>query len=236
MAPVRSFVFMVYLIGLMVGMMVIFLPVLALPRRFLVPLFRTWSRLALWGFRVIIGVEVRILGLDRLPPEPFIIASKHQSMWDTIVFSALLKDPALVMKRELMSIPFYGWYSAKMGMIPIDRSAGASALRTMLATARTRADSGRSIVIFPEGTRVKPGAAPDYKPGTAALYRHLDLPCVPVALTSGLCWPNKGFGFRSGKIALEILEPIPPGLDRRTFSKRLEDSIETATANLLTSV
>jgi len=136
-----------------------------------------------------------------------------------------------VLKRELLRIPFYGWFLAKAAAIPIDRGAGASALRKMSEAARKVLGEGRPILIFPEGTRKKPRAAPDYKPGVAGLYGLLGVACVPVALNSGVYWT--GFLKRPGTIVLEFLEPIPPGLKRDAFMVRLQDRIETATSAIL---
>jgi len=144
-----------------------------------------------------------------------------------------LGDPGIVLKRELLNIPFYGWYLGKAAAIPIERAAGARALRLMTDTARKVLDQGRPVLIFPEGTRKKPGAAPDYKPGVAGLYAMLDVPCVPVALDSGVYW--RGFWKRPGTITLAFLEPIPPGLKRGAFMPLLEQRIEQATQALVAS-
>jgi len=159
------------------------------------------------------------------------VASKHMSMWDTLALYLTLNQPAIVLKRELLRIPFYGWFLAKAAAVPIDRSAGASALRKMSEAARAVLAQGRPILIFPEGTRKKPGAAPDYKPGVAGLYSQLGVDCVPVTLNSGVYWT--GFLKRPGIIVLEFLEPIPPGMKRDAFMTLLESRIETATAALL---
>jgi 1-acyl-sn-glycerol-3-phosphate acyltransferase len=146
----------------------------------------------------------------------------------------MLGRPAFVLKRNLLNIPFYGWYARKSGMIAIDREGRASALRMMVIRARAELAAGRSVVIFPEGTRKQPGAVPDYKPGVAGLYGQLNVPCVPVALNSGLYWTGPG-GFikNPGKMVIEFLPPIPPGLKRREFMTALEAEIETATARLV---
>jgi len=136
-----------------------------------------------------------------------------------------------VMKQSLLRIPLYGWYCRKMGMIAIDRSAGAGAIRSMAAKGRLALASNRPIVIFPEGTRKHPGAAPDYKPGVAALYAQLKVPCVPVAHNSGLFWT--GFLKHPGTIIVQLLEPIPPGLPRHQFMTILEKRIEEGTRRLL---
>ena len=134
-----------------------------------------------------------------------------------------------------MWIPFMGWYSKLSGMIVIDRGGHATALRKMMADARDRLDDGRQLVIFPEGHRQDPGATPDYKPGIAALYRDLDMPCIPVATNSGVHWPAHGFLRKPGVVVYEYLEPIPAGLKRADFMALLEERIETASNALLAS-
>jgi len=138
-----------------------------------------------------------------------------------------------VMKKELMWIPFLGWYSIKTQMLVIDREGGATTLKKMVREALLRFADNRQLVIFPEGTRGTPGVVGDYKPGVAALYRELNVPCVPVATNSGVHWPAHGFLRKPGTIVFEYLEPIPPGLKRAAFMDTLKTRIETASAALL---
>ena len=175
------------------------------------------------------GTGMRQIG--EAPRGGVLVASKHMSMWDTLALYLALDDPGIVLKRELLRIPFYGWYLWKAAAIPIDRGAGADALRRMTHAAKTVLAEGRPILIFPEGTRKKPGAPPDYKPGVAGLYSMLGVECVPVALNSGVHWT--GFRKRPGTIVLEFLEPIAPGMKRPAFMALLEERIETATNRLL---
>ena len=164
---------------------------------------------------------------------PAILAAKHQSAWDTIVFYRVLDaDPVYVLKRELTWIPILGWYLRRVGMVAVDRKGGAAALRRMTATAHAALAEGRRIVIFPEGTRTAPGARRPYHPGVAALYAATDVPVVPVALDSGRYWPRRGFLKRPGTITLRILPPLPPGLARKAFVAELEHRIEEACAAL----
>jgi 1-acyl-sn-glycerol-3-phosphate acyltransferase len=229
MTSVRSALFMVWFLILTLVMAVIFLPLLACPRQATVWMARYWARVTLWGLRVICGTGMRQIG--EAPQGGVLVASKHMSMWDTLALYLALDDPGIVLKRELLRIPFYGWYLWKAAAIPIDRRAGADALRRMTHAAKTVLAEGRPILIFPEGTRKKPGALPDYKPGVAGLYSLTNVSCVPVALDSGRYW--QGFAKYPGTISLEFLEPIPPGLKRRDFMTRLEDRIESATRRLL---
>ena len=232
MIVLRSALFLLWFAILTTLLSLLFCPVLILPRGATVWLARVWSRATLWGLRIFAGIGMEVRG--RPPRGAVLVAAKHMSMWDTMAIYALLDDPAIVLKRSLLSIPFYGWYLNKARMIPIDRDGKASALRAMAAAARAEIEQGRSIAIFPEGTRKKPGAPPDYKPGVAGLYGQLDVPCYPVALNSGLFWTGPaGFLKKRGTIVIEFLAPIPPGLQRREFMARLEAEIETAAARLV---
>jgi 1-acyl-sn-glycerol-3-phosphate acyltransferase len=209
------------------------LPMLLAPRAAAMSLGRWWSRTALELARLIAGIEYELRGAEHLPHAPAIIAMKHQSAWDTLAAPALFGDVAIVVKRELLWIPCYGWYARKAGMIPVDRGAGAAALRAMVNRARSVVAQGRPIVIFPEGTRTAVGAKRGYHPGVAALYRQLGLPVVPIAVNSGLFWPRRSFLKRPGRIVVEALPPLPPGLERRTFIAELQSRIETATERLV---
>lgn len=186
-----------------------------------------------WLLKVIAGTRLEVRGRENLPPGAALVASKHQSAWDTFALVPLLHDPAIIMKRELMWIPFYGWFSAKFGMIFVRRESGPSALRRMAKDALDRIGQGRHVLIFPEGTRRAAGAPPAYKPGALYLYERLGVACVPLALNSGLYWPRRSFARHPGTIIVEFLKPIPPGLARRDFSKRLERAIETASDALV---
>jgi 1-acyl-sn-glycerol-3-phosphate acyltransferase len=229
MTILRSALFLLWFVVLTAILSLLFLPVLVLPRRATVWLARHWARATLWGLKIFAGVGMEVRGAP--PTRAALVAAKHMSMWDTLALYLVLDDPGIVLKRELLNIPFYGWFLWKATAIAIDRGAGAHALKSMSRNAQLVADEGRPILIFPEGTRKKPGAPPDYKPGVAGLYGQLNLPCVPVALNSGLYWT--GFLKRPGTIVLEFLEPIPPGLKRREFMGQLESRIEGATNRLL---
>lgn len=207
-------------------------PLLFGPRSWAMAALKLHARVSLWWLEKIVGTRMEVRGLERLPAGPILVAAKHQSAWDTFALIPLFRDPALVMKAELMHIPFYGWFSRKFGMIPIRREAKASALRELLREARARAAAGREILIFPEGTRRPPGAPPDYKPGVMLLYEGLNVPCVPLALNSGLFWPRRRLERYPGTIVVEILEPIPPGLSRSAFKTEVIERIESACARL----
>jgi 1-acyl-sn-glycerol-3-phosphate acyltransferase len=207
-------------------------PVLLLPHGATYWFGRQWVRVSLWLLKRLVGLDHRVLGLEHARRGPAIYAVKHQSSWDTLVFALLLHQPAYVLKRELLFLPLFGLYLLSAGMIPVDRSGRAAALRRMLAAARRRRDQGRDLLIYPEGTRVAPGARRPYHPGVAALYGQLDLPVVPVALNSGLFWGRRSFNKRPGTITLEFLPAIPPGLPRRAFMAELEKRLEGASRRL----
>ncbi|NQW12512.1 MAG: 1-acyl-sn-glycerol-3-phosphate acyltransferase [Alphaproteobacteria bacterium] len=193
---------------------------------------RNWINLMLATTRWVAGIQLEIRGAEHLPSEPVIFAAKHQSAWEALFLNELLNEPAIVLKRELTRIPIFGAFINGSGMVPIDRSDGLAALKLIVRAARPVIDGGRSILIFPQGTRVAPGDHKPYQPGVFALYRTLRVPVVPIALNSGMFWPRNAFWKRPGTVVVEVLPPIPPGLDRDAFIARLEEVIETATTRL----
>jgi 1-acyl-sn-glycerol-3-phosphate acyltransferase len=210
------------------GMHIVSLPLLFGSRRAVQAAGGLWINGTLFLLKHVVGIDHRVVGAENLPSTPAIYAVKHQSTWETMFLSRYLDYPAFVLKKELLSIPLFGWFMRKTGMIAVDRKAGASALRGMARQAAATLESGRSILIFPEGTRVAPGETRSYQPGVAALYTQLKVPVVPVALNSGLFWGRHAFIKRPGTIVVEILPPIPPGLDRKILMRDLENRIETA--------
>ncbi len=226
---IRSILFFAYFVVVSVLMHLAALPTLILPRKAIVWTSQSWSRAILWGLKRIVGCGYEVRG--EIPRGAVLVAAKHMSMWDTMGLYMLIDDVCIVVKQELLRYPFYGWYIKKAGVIGIDRAAGPRALRQMAAKAGPVIAACRPIAIFPEGTRKKPGEAPDYKPGVAGLYSHLGLPCVPVALNSGQFWT--GFIKHPGTIVIEFLPAIPAGLKRAEFMRELQGRIETATARLV---
>jgi 1-acyl-sn-glycerol-3-phosphate acyltransferase len=202
---------------------------------------RTWAMagLSLHGstcvklLEWICGTRVEVRGRDKLPAGAALIVSKHQSTWETFALIPLLRDPAIVLKDELKWIPFYGWFCVKFAHILVKRDRAAVALKAMIRDAKDRANQGREILIFPEGTRMAPGAEPDFKPGYVALYEGLELPAVPLALNSGLYWPRRSLMRYPGTIIVEFLDPLPPGLPRKVFRERIEAAIEDASLKLI---
>jgi 1-acyl-sn-glycerol-3-phosphate acyltransferase len=233
MTTLRSLVFTLCFYAVSTAAALAMVPLLLTPRTWIAYPMRWWARVVVFLVRLLCGVRVEFRGLEHLPGGAALIAAKHQCMFDTIAPLLVLADPAYVMRDSLLKIPFYGWFSVKAQMIAVDREGHASALRAMLAAAKGRAADGRQIVIFPEGTRTAPGAAGDYKPGVAALYRSLGLPCVPMATNSGVHWPAHGFLRRPGLVVYEFLEPLPAALARTEFMALLEARLEAASAALL---
>jgi 1-acyl-sn-glycerol-3-phosphate acyltransferase len=230
---VRSLVFNVLFYLNLSIQLVAALPTLLMPRRGIIAVARFWARTNLWLLRVVCGTRVEIRGLGKIPPGPLLVASKHQSLWETFALLTMFSDPAYIMKRELMWIPFFGWYAWKAGMIAVDRGKGSQALADMNVRARNELARNRQIIIFPEGTRRPPGAEPRYKYGVVHLYAETAVACLPIALNSGLFWPRRSWRRYPGTIRVEVLDPIPTGLGSEEFFQSLQQAIETATARLI---
>ncbi len=203
------------------------------PRRWAMAGLALHGRVTVWLLRVICGTRMEVRGREKLIAGPVIVAAKHQAAWDTFALIPLMRDPAMVMKAELLSIPLYGTFCRKFELIAIQRELGPSALRQLMREARSRAAEGREIVIFPEGTRKGLGDPPDYKPGAAVLYQNLGLAVCPLALNSGAYWPRRSYLRYPGTIVAEFLDPIPPGLPRQEFMEKLQSAIEEASQRLL---
>jgi len=205
------------------------------PRMVMQRMFRVWSKIALWLMRVTAGIDARFVGLEKIPPGPLLVAAKHQSIWDTFIMYVFLNDPQYVLKQELMRIPFWGWSARKSEHVPVDRDAGAKALRDMVDACVDRLEKGRQVIIFPQGTRTAPGEQQRYHPGVMAIYQKLPegVPVLPIALNSGVYWGRRKFAVKPGTITLEVLDPIPGGLPRKAFMQQLEDNIEAASTRLL---
>jgi len=232
-AAIRSAIFVVWMYGLMAVMGILCAPALLGPRSWSKACLRAYLALVFGGLKLICGVDYEVRGLEHKPSAGALVASKHQSMFETLAFWKILDDPAIILKKELSYLPFFGWYAMKLKNIKVDRAAAAKALRDMLKQARDRAGEDRQVVIFPQGTRLAPGEADTYKPGVAGLYSAMKVPCTPVALNSGLYWPPRGFVRRPGTIVVQFLPAIEPGLPRDQFMAELETRIETASTALL---
>lgn len=214
--------------------MIVALPVFFLPRKISFVVVRGWSRSTSWLLKIITGITHEIRGLENLPKEGgYLVASKHQSTWETYTLVPLFQDPIFIIKRELMFIPLFGWYTAKFDMIPVNRKRRGAAMADMLEHAKKAIKQQRQILIFPEGTRKAPGVPPYYKKGIAHLYCDLNVPCIPIALNSGLYWPRRKNRHYPGTIILSILPSIEAGLSENEFLARLEQQIEGESDALL---
>jgi 1-acyl-sn-glycerol-3-phosphate acyltransferase len=187
-----------------------------------------WARYHRWCARHILGISSWIEGEP--PTGPALIAVKHQSMYETLEIVLMLDRPSMVLKRELANIPLWGWVVRRYGVIPVDRSGGAKALREMMRAGEAAIAEGRGIIIYPEGTRVEPGHQPALQPGFAGLYRALRLPVVPVAVDSGLFATRGGLLKRPGIVTFRFGEPIPTGLDRRAIEAAVHAGINALEA------
>lgn len=229
----RSIAFNILFYMNTVVFLVIALPTFVMPYQAIVQVAKAWGRVSLLLLRIVAGVKFELRGRENIPQGAVIVASKHQSAWETFALMPLFKMPAIIMKRELQWIPVFGWLMIKARMVGVDRGARARALIRMAERARAELARGRQLIIFPEGTRRPVGAAADYKSGVSFLYSTAGVPCLPVALNSGVFWPRRSLRRKPGTVVAEILPPIPPGLDKKTFAARLEDDIESATARLV---
>jgi 1-acyl-sn-glycerol-3-phosphate acyltransferase len=208
------------------------LPTFFLPRRAFITVAKSWGHTSN-ALLAVAGIRVEMRGREKIPHGALLVASKHQSVWETFGLVPLFDDPAYIYKRELLWIPVFGWYLWKSDMVPVDRRARGGAIAGMIEAARKELARGRQIIIFPEGTRTAPGAPPAYKSGLANLYAATNVACLPVALNSGVFWPRRKFLRYPGTIVLEVLDPIAPALDKETFAVRVEADIEAATARLV---
>ncbi|MGJ5081724.1 lysophospholipid acyltransferase family protein [Bradyrhizobium sp. HKCCYLS3013] len=209
------------------------LPTLAMPRKALLRVANWWAQSNIVLMRVVCNIRVEYRGVEKIPKGPLIVAAKHQSMWETISLLHFFDAPFFVLKRELLRIPLFGQYLVKADMIAIDRSSGARALKQVMRRAAEEVKHGRQFVIFPEGTRRPAGAPPDYKGGVGLIYTDCGVPCLPVALNSGLFWPRRTFLRYPGTLVVEFLDPLPPGLPRDEFMARIQSVIEEATGRLV---
>lgn len=209
------------------------------PSFFFMPRSMGWKVVRLWAKshlvlqHFIVGTRYDFRGLENIPADrPFIVASKHQSNWETYTTLIFFPDPSFVLKRELIRVPLLGWYMARMKVVPVDRGKRSEALASMARHAAVQYREGRQIIIYPEGTRTRPGAPPHYKFGIVHLYLQIGANILPAAVNSGLYWPKGSFIVRPGTIVLEFLPVIEPGLSKEAFSAELVSRIENASDRL----
>jgi 1-acyl-sn-glycerol-3-phosphate acyltransferase len=229
----RSLVFNVLFYVIFLLWVVIAIPTFLLPRVAMLKVASWWAWNIRLLMRVVCNIKVEFRGVEKIPKGPLIVASKHQSMWETISLLHFFDEPFFALKRELQFIPIFGLFLIKTRMIAIDRGAGGRALVAMARRAREEVRRGRQFVIFPEGTRRPVGAPPQYKSGIALIYSDCGVPCLPVALNSGLFWPRRTFMRYPGTLVVEFIDPLPPGLPRDEFLARMSGAIEEATNRLV---
>jgi 1-acyl-sn-glycerol-3-phosphate acyltransferase len=229
----RSIIFNVLFYLNTLVLLILALPTFFLPYRAIIWVATSWGRLNLFLLRIVCGIKIEVRGREKIPKGPLLVAAKHQSAWETFALLHLFDNPLFIVKRELQWIPIFGWLMIKGRMVPVDRNAGSDALVGMIARARIELADQRQLIIFPEGTRRPAGAEPRYKLGVSRLYAAMGVPCLPVALNSGLFWPRRSLLRIAGTVVIEILDPIQPGLSKDVFFERLKSDIETATARLV---
>src|ERR1700751_532263 len=230
---VRSLIYNVLFYVMLLLWFIVAIPTFVMPRSALMTLARLWARSNIWLMRIICNPRVEYRGVEKIPEGPLIVASKHQSMWETFALLQFFDQPLFILKRELKWIPVFGLYLIKADMIDVDRSAGGGARLGRARRAAEQVRQGRQLIIFPEGTRTPVGAPPRYKAGVSQIYIDCRAPCLPVALNSGLFWPRRTFMRYPGTLVVEFLDPLPPGLSRDEFLKRILSAIEDATGRLV---
>ena len=229
----RSLVYNVLFYVLLVFWNVVAIPTFLMPRRAFMAVAKYWARSSVWLLRVVCNTRLEVRGREKIPAGPLIVASKHQSMWETFALMPYFDAPLFIYKRELAWIPFFGWYLMKSGMIGVDRGGGMRSLMDMARRAPKEIRSGRQLIIFPEGTRTPVGAPPNYMTGVGQIYTSSGVPCLPVALNSGLFWPRRTFMRYPGTLVVEFQDPLPAGLTRKEFIVRIATVIEAATNRLV---
>jgi 1-acyl-sn-glycerol-3-phosphate acyltransferase len=232
MLVLRSLIFSILFYGLFAVSAVAAAGISLISPKSLPPFARLWSRAWLAMYRAVCGVDYDVRGTENIPHGGCLLAVKHQSVWDTCALFAIFDRPVFVLKNELMFIPFFGWALARLGCIPIKRGTGKSALEDMVRGTRVALTQNKQVVIFPEGTRTMIGQAANYKTGISHLYTALQVTCVPVALNSGAFWPRRKFLRPPGTIIIEVLSPIPPGIDRKEMFDLMVGRIEDASKRM----
>ena len=233
MLAMRSLLFNLAFYVTLIVLMVAGLPAFLMTRFAVYRLASAWGRSSLFLLDKICGLKVEFRGLENIPSGGFVIAPKHQSIWETFALLSFFPEFSFVLKRELSWIPLFGWYTVKAEQIAIDRSAGGSALSQVTRRTADYVVQGRQVFLFPEGTRRPAGARPSYKLGIAHVCCKTGARCLPVALNSGLYWPRRSFLRRPGTVLVEFLPVMEPGPDKQAFLARLRDTLEAATDRLL---
>jgi len=236
-ARFRSFSFDVFFYVFTISLFIIlWVPVILLPRWCCVLWYKTWTIIIMHALKFFVGLDYKILSQEKLDKAlksgPVILACKHQSAWETLIFSILVKRFVIVLKKQLTQIPGYGSYLVKLNSIVIDRSNGMKSLKSLISQGKKSIENNFSILIFPEGRRGVYGEPGDYQSGIGILYQELGIPVIPIALNSGKFWARRSKFKKPGCITLEFLDPIPAGLPRSEFMTLLKESIENGCAKL----
>jgi len=226
MATLRSLLYAAIFYPATLLWVLVGLPASIFGRRPTLAVVLSWVELHHWLAQHVLGIRSRIEG--EIPPGPHLIAVKHESMFETLEMVRLSNLPVIVMKKELADIPLFGWMTRRYGVIVVERSAGAKALRNLVEEGKQAAANGRLVIIYPEGTRVRVGETPELKSGFAALYRALALPVVPVAVDSGRLW-GRGLVHLPGTVTFRVGETIPAGLKRAEIERRVHAAINALT-------
>lgn len=225
---IRSILFLITFYLFTAVLFTLMLPALLLPRKVEYIFLYFWTRGARWLMQIFCGIKISIKGLENLPQKNgYIIASKHESAMETVIFHSLVPNVFYIFKRELLWIPLANVHAIKTGCIGINRSAGGSAMRTMLEKTKKHLSEGLNLVIFPEGTRVAPDAPTKCAPGIAFLYANCNVPVIPVSLNTGYCWGKNKTLKQAGTVTVSFLKPIEPGLEKRAFLKELDTKLES---------
>ena len=232
MLAIRSALFNILFIGWTIFLLSTLWLLMPIPKQNFRRAVALWPHGSFPLMRYLLGLTFEQRGLENIPNEPVIYASKHQSAWDTMYFLWHHKDNAYVMKGELNRIPFWKWYMDKCQHVVVDRRGGTSAMREMISNTKSILADKRSVIIFPEGTRGAPGETRRYHPGIAALYSQTNATVIPVALNSGYFWGRRHFIKKPGVLTIQFLPPIPKNMERKAFMKELEIRIESATRKL----
>ncbi|WP_170346347.1 lysophospholipid acyltransferase family protein [Ruegeria atlantica] len=231
---VRSLIFMIVIYAWMLILGIVFLPYALFSKAGALKACKTYARSTMWLARWMVGIRCEVRG--RVPTNEVVIAAKHQSFLDIIIIFDAIPHGKFIMKRELLFTPVIGMYARRLGCIPVNRGKRGAAVTKMVKDVSKELSEPGQLVIYPQGTRVAPGAKKPYKVGTAVLYEGLGFPCVPVATNAGVFWPRTGVMRKPGLAIVEFLDPIEPGVGRDDFLARLEDVIETRSNELMREV
>lgn len=231
---IRSLIFNFFYIFWTLFISIIFLPIVFFPTAIIILVVgKIWARGLYFFLRIFCNLKFELKGKNNIPNHPAIFASKHQSALETFMFHLVINKPVFVLKKELLNIPFFGYYLKKMGMIAIDREGGIKSLKILLKQIQEKIDNGYSIIIFPEGTRTSPNEEVEYNAGIAAIYNLKAAEIIPVALNTGKFWPRNSFNKYPGTFSIDFLNPIPQNLNRNDFMEELHLRIETRSKELL---